>query len=413
MSPQLTSSLFCPQLSNLKDRLQHWRDVTAREFPDRPDLLELIPHPDEIDVCKLGMGGVINTDTCNAARKARRLLVEHIGGTTYEQDCCHHLRNVWINGIAKAVYGFLGDVLEDSLDDISSFLRISPDLSQFIRAFHKEFSLTANYPKGHGDQFRTWMIENHPMEFLMHAERALGNRQDLVCMGAGPIYWNRQFCVEFLDERLMMLDGSNILQTNLSCLLTSVEMIAVTRFFSILHVSIMMPFRWLAGNTHKLAKHNWGPRSMGRAMDIIHRVCDELLDDIKLIHDKSYMMNIFSEIAAEIPEFQEHLTYEFVRKKTHFVEKSQTKAVPLKMLVEELFFPQDADNKESTATLEKVAAVGIEALKDELECEKRPHINIFRYLEGSIRMTIAQKILRKPCWVPWQRMTWQRVLLLG
>ena len=360
--------------------MQHWRDVTEREFPDRPDLVELIPHPDEIDVCKLGMGGVINTDTCNAARETRRLLVEHVGGVTYEQDCCQHLRNVWINGVAKAVYSFVGDMLEDSLDNISSFLRISPDLSQLIRAFHKEFSLTANYPKGHGEHFRTWMIDKHPKEFLMHAERALGNRQDLVCMGAGPIYWNRQFCVDFLDERLAMKDGDNILQTNLHCLLTSVEMIAVTRFFSILHVGMMMPFRWLAGNTHKLAVYNWGPRSMGHAMDIIHSSCSEILDDVQLIHDKSYMMNLFSEIAEEIPEFKHYLTYEFEQKKTHFVEKSQSRAVPLKMLVNELFFPADSDNKNSDATLEKVAAVGIQALKDELETKKKA---TYKYLSIS------------------------------
>lgn len=72
------------------------------------------------------------------------------------------------------------------------------------------------------------MIQNYPREFLMHAERALGNHQDLVCMGAGPIYWNCQFCIKFLDERLSMVNGKNIFQTNLHCLLTSVEIITVT-----------------------------------------------------------------------------------------------------------------------------------------------------------------------------------------
>ena len=99
-----------------------------------------------------------------------------------------------------------------------------------------------------------------------------------------------------------------------------------------------MPFWWLAGNTHKLAKHNWGPRSMGCELAIIHRVCEELLDDIKLVHNKSYMMNIFSDLTAELPEFEAHLTYQFEQKQTHFVEQFQTKDVPLKMLVDELFF---------------------------------------------------------------------------
>ena len=60
-----------------------------------------------------------------------------------------HLRNVWINGVAKAVNKYLTEFLQESLEEISSFLRVSSDLAHVIRAFHKEFSLTANYTKGH------------------------------------------------------------------------------------------------------------------------------------------------------------------------------------------------------------------------------------------------------------------------
>ena len=111
---------------------------------------------DKIDIKKL-TDGAVTTDTCNSARKTRRILVEIVaqidGGVVHEQDCFHHLRNVWINGIAKAVSGFMKEYLSDSLDEISSFLQISPDLAHIIRAYHKEFSLTSNYPKGHGELF--------------------------------------------------------------------------------------------------------------------------------------------------------------------------------------------------------------------------------------------------------------------
>ena len=40
----------------------------------------MIPQPDSINIDKLGEGGTITTDTCNAAQKVRRLLVEHING---------------------------------------------------------------------------------------------------------------------------------------------------------------------------------------------------------------------------------------------------------------------------------------------------------------------------------------------
>ena len=84
------------------------------------------------------------------------------------------LRNVWINEVAKAVNNYMTEFLNESLDDISSFLRVSPDLDRVIRAFHKEFSITANYPKSHGEQFRTWTMKRYPKEFLMHAERETG-----------------------------------------------------------------------------------------------------------------------------------------------------------------------------------------------------------------------------------------------
>ena len=302
------------QLNKLKERLARWKEVTESEFPNRPDLLDLIPSSESINIDKLGEGGAINTDTCNAAQKNRRILVDYINGNVNEQDCMQHLRNVWINGVAKAVDKFMTEYLEESLEEISSFLRVSPNLAQVIRAFHKEFSLTANYPKGHGERFKVWMMKRYPKEFLMHAERAMGNRQDLVTMGAGPIYWNRAFNVEFLDEALRVKGAANILQENLFTVLSSVEMIASCRFFSILHLAICLPFRWLTGNTHKLGHHNWGARSMGRAIDFIHSACEEIVDDVSLIHDESFMFHIFDELREELPEFDEYLTREFENK---------------------------------------------------------------------------------------------------
>ena len=87
--------LLVHHIVKLKHRLNRWREVTAREFPDNPDLLELIPTVDDIDLKKLANVGAITTDTCNSAQKTRRILLEIIG-STYEQDCFNHLRNAWI-----------------------------------------------------------------------------------------------------------------------------------------------------------------------------------------------------------------------------------------------------------------------------------------------------------------------------
>ena len=98
---------------------------------------------------------------------------------------------------------------------------MSPYLAHVIRAFQKEFSLTANYPNGHGEKFLEWMINNYPKTFLIHAERATGSRQYLISIGTGPIYWNRIFNVEFLDDVLWVKGAGNVLQENLFTILSS------------------------------------------------------------------------------------------------------------------------------------------------------------------------------------------------
>ena len=135
---------------------------------------------------------------------------------------------------------------------------MTPNLDHVIWAYHKKFSLTANYPIGHGE-----IVKNYPDEFLLHAERATSSQHDLICMGSDAIYMNRPLNVEFLDERLHMNGDTNLLQKNLFIILASKEMIAVSQFFSIIHVSVVISFRWLSGNTHKLSEYNWGARSMG------------------------------------------------------------------------------------------------------------------------------------------------------
>ena len=116
--------------------------------------------------------------------------------------------------MAKSTTKFLNNLLEESLEAIDPRLRVSTGMEGMLRACDKEFSLCANYPKGHGELFCTWMKENHPGALLLHVERTAGSRQDLIVEGAGAIFWNRPFWVEFLDKRLRLPAG-NILQENL------------------------------------------------------------------------------------------------------------------------------------------------------------------------------------------------------
>ena len=189
-------------------------------------------------------------------------------------------------GTAKAVSTFLTTYLEDSLEEISSFLCVKPDLAQVIRAYHKELSLTANYSKGNGERFRAWMIKKYPKEYLIHSEHTSGSRRHLICMGSMAIFKKCVPNIEFLDEQLHVCGNNHILQQNFFNILSSLEIIATSRLFSILGVSICMPVRWLAGNTHKVALHNCGARSIGREFDILHTVLNNILYDIRIIHVK-------------------------------------------------------------------------------------------------------------------------------
>ena len=64
------------------------------------------------------------------------------------------------------------------------------------------------------------------------------------------------------DEELV--GKGNILQENLYTMLTSEEMIALCRVFAILHHTICLPMRFLAGNSHNIGAqgYDWSTRSM-------------------------------------------------------------------------------------------------------------------------------------------------------
>ena len=74
------------------------------------------------------------------------------------------------------------------------------------------------------------------------------------------------------------------------------------------------------------------------------------------------------------------MEYEFKNKKSEFVEASQTKAVPLKELIKELFSPTNLNNQDSTEMLETITKIGIQALVYELLYKKKA---AYKYLSIS------------------------------
>jgi hypothetical protein len=59
--------------------LVDWIKTTEEMYPDRDDLVNLIPKPSSMCVSKL-LNGMITTDTCNTARLTRSTVIEHIYG---------------------------------------------------------------------------------------------------------------------------------------------------------------------------------------------------------------------------------------------------------------------------------------------------------------------------------------------
>eukprot|EP00966_Prymnesium_polylepis_P065607 1522474-Prymnesium_polylepis.1 len=128
------------------------------------------PDPSRLGYHQLG-GSLIMSDTCNAARAAKRLIMENaaraieadVGPAAwaalseeeraaktrmYVGDCMQHLRNILLAAMSSAATAHLAAELEESLTAFSSFERMSTDIMQLIRAVYKEFHHKGEYAKG-------------------------------------------------------------------------------------------------------------------------------------------------------------------------------------------------------------------------------------------------------------------------
>ena len=124
------------------------------------------------------------------------------------------------------------------------------------------------------------MMDNNYCELLFHVERAAsGGRQDVVSMAAMAIFWSINYCDELLDDMIGYCGKSeNIFARNLTIFLFSIEIIAVSRLWSILHIAIVVLMRWLAACTHKMKEYGWGYISMGKVLDKLKYNLDMIVD---------------------------------------------------------------------------------------------------------------------------------------
>lgn len=174
-------------------------------------------------------GSLIMSDTCNAARAAKRLIIQQAGEEveraagpgawdammdaekddtrrTYVGDCMQHLRNILIDTMANDAASFLKDELEESLDAFSAYERMSTDAMQLIRAVYKEFHHKGEYAKGKGKEFEHWHKTSQGGVFFLPFERAAGSRQDLSFDGAVAIFTNRVVVCSYLQRLIFVPD---------------------------------------------------------------------------------------------------------------------------------------------------------------------------------------------------------------
>ena len=276
-------------------------------------------------------------------------------------------------------------ILKTSLEEIDPKLRVTASISAIIRAIDKEFSLCANYPKGHGQLFLEWMRKHHKGELLLHVERASGSRQDLCTEGSLAVLMNYPYYVEFLDQALRKTrkkgEKASILQLNLFVALTSQEMISLVRLLSIVHLSIVMPMRWLSGKTHELKDHGWGAMSMGRAIDTLENKMEQIVEKPELLLDEAFMMGIFSEYEKELPPFKEYIDQTYKRKQMAVISrKSGTKVVHYARIRKTLFSPTRTTDKQTSSRVKELAKIAADAILCELQDKRKA---TFKYTSRS------------------------------
>eukprot|EP00966_Prymnesium_polylepis_P134522 3109074-Prymnesium_polylepis.1 len=150
---QVSAAMESKLFAHCRELLRKWKGVYEQmcgegrwPFPD----------PSRLGYHQLG-GSLIMSDTCKAARAAKRLIMDNaaraieadVGPAAwaalseedqaaktrmYVGDCMQHLRNVLLAAMSSAATSHLAAELEESLAAFSSFKRMSTDIMQLIRA---------------------------------------------------------------------------------------------------------------------------------------------------------------------------------------------------------------------------------------------------------------------------------------
>ena len=81
-------------------------------------------------------------------------------------------------------------------------------------------------------------------------------------------------------------------------------------------MAVLLPMRWLAGNTHLLQHRKWGEKNFSIVLDLTYDAFQEIEEDPAKFMDEGFMMSIYQPLYAQLPELEDHLQWYFEGKKT-------------------------------------------------------------------------------------------------
>jgi hypothetical protein len=122
-------------------------------------------------------------------------------------------------------------------------------------------------------------------------------------------------------------------------------MIALVHLLSILHLSIAMPFQYLARKSHEFKKYGWGAVDMGQVIGTLHKKLLEIQMNPHLIIDRLFMIDIFKQYQDKLPPFSDYWELMFKKKQIKVVpRKDGSKVTHHARLLKNLFSPhREAD----------------------------------------------------------------------
>ena len=365
--------------------LMGWRGEHEVKFGKGSWAADGGPSPESIGLHRLSEETLLMSDTCNAARAAKRLLAEAsekasrlaIGDeawakmskeqqeracTCFIGDCHQHLRNIIINAMTIAATEHLKELLEDDLREFSSFDRMSVDGMDLIRAVFKEMHKGGQYAKGKGRECFAWVAKHHASAMWAAFENASGSRQDMAFDGALPIFANRIMMLDFLNGLVNVPKANNTLEKFLWRTLRSNEMTALLRVCTLFKLVVTDPMRWLTGKAKKL--EDWSIVSASRMLELAEEAFVAIAADGSKLLDPTF--DPFKEIAEQQPLFAAWQKERMAR--TIKSPDGSTKYRVYERVLAEARSPEGKGNKQASATTvalaEKMSTAALTAMHD-------------------------------------------------